>query len=116
MSGLTMSQLDRTFAGQRLQAIRTRGRGTKNPFVFVKFYDQDIGLELRTTDGWKLVGSMINTVRYRPEILRVTGQRKGDVFTLVLEALGGYKVAEFTAQETEKFPTTMPFDVTASAL
>ena len=70
-------------------------------------------VELHATEGWKIVSSMINTVRYSPEIQWVRTHRERNGIELEFIGAGGYAIASFVAIPTEgtEFPVQYPFEL-----
>lgn len=98
-------QLTERFTGQVIRKINTMGRGKgERPWVLVVL-DTDKTYALHTVVGWKLVSSMINTLRYGPQITTVQQRFDKNTATLTAFAVGGYKVAEFVALFEEGTPT-----------
>lgn len=94
------ARLSRLFTGEVIRTIRTRNRDKVEPtFVEINLHAYEIPFELHANHGWKLVSAMINTVRFRPQILGTKIEYINGTCELKLVAYGFYTVASFIAVE-----------------
>lgn len=109
---ISQNDIGNVAIGKVVRHIRTLGRGKGGqPWVELNFRYGLRHYELHAAHGWKIVSAMINTVRYQPEVVRVTRHYTPATTTVTFEAVGGYKVCEFTAVREDEDADLQSFEL-----
>lgn len=117
MNASDLERLNGLVLGKSLKHVRARRSRKRSTYVRLRMFDQPGEILLVPGQGWELTACMINTIRKRPVVERVSLRRVDRTSVVFFADRSGYHICEFVVRETAKFPQApsltlkeVPFD------